>query len=768
NMQLCFGIPLFLLFFVRFCRRPGLGPALGMALAFWAQAVSALYYATILLLVLPFLAAPYLRRLAVHISSRRVWYAVLAGGSLCVALCALYLHPYWRLQHETGLERHDREMRKHSLEPLSYLERYKHDTTGTSQEWIHVGEMVAWPGVAVGALAVGYLFTARRIAERRPRAQPHRRRVAEWLGTWHMACWLGILALCLIAGYWPLGVAGKSPPMLTYCANALLAGVALSGWVLAFAFGKAGGSRALIGGLAAAAAAAFVFSLGPVVSFGPAARTCPNYLFKTWLVVAPVLRSMRVVSRFSVIVLTLVATVAATTLDLAARRWRPRLRWAWIPLLAVVWFESHVRQYRFATPETPSPTVRRALSAHPGKPLVVLPMGDRRLDANYMLGCADSKVLLVNGWSGFEPLWTQHMNEAFAAGDMARALDGLSRLWPAPLVLVDRKALAVLVANHYGTTESNLAARCDFVADDAQYALYRPRRPAEASLGDDNSDDVYSVVIRGDLAARRGGVSFAARGNGRTTNRVAVCCNGGMLATVTPDAQWRTYTVAMPAVFLKGLRQNRLHWRSLDQCPWQIREVDFVRPALTTTDPCSQTLRDAGYYDAERGFSDPGIHLDGPGERVEVRFGRDIFLEGYTCHTARVSPGGDLRMRYYWTCSRSADTTDLRVFMHARSASGTPLFQDDHVFLAKQNTHFQPYRRVFLEERATPVPTGVRADRVHVWIGICHASSGRRLVPHTTRPIQARAVSLPVVVEVTSPELLSGGQDHAISCREHR
>ena len=122
NGTLCFGIPLVMWLLVRFLKQPGWTGALWLVLAFWAQAVSALYYTVILSLSLPLVAAPLLfRQRPELLRSWRFLAQSLAGLVTLAGLGLVYLRPYILLHNHLGLGRNLGEMSLHSADALSYL-----------------------------------------------------------------------------------------------------------------------------------------------------------------------------------------------------------------------------------------------------------------------------------------------------------------------------------------------------------------------------------------------------------------------------------------------------------------------------------------------------------------------------------------------------------------------------------------------------------------------------------------------------------------------
>ena len=92
NMELCFALPLFFFFMVRFFKKPGIGLACGMAIALWLQAASELYQAMFVVMIFPLLFMGLIARdWKLMASGRRFWIPV------SVAAMILGILTYWLL-----------------------------------------------------------------------------------------------------------------------------------------------------------------------------------------------------------------------------------------------------------------------------------------------------------------------------------------------------------------------------------------------------------------------------------------------------------------------------------------------------------------------------------------------------------------------------------------------------------------------------------------------------------------------------------------------
>ena len=157
NMQLCFAIPLFFFFFVRYFQRPCVGYACGMAIAWWLQATSELYQAVFLVLLLPFpVLAMMSGRWSLVRSFKKFWLPVLAALALGGVLAFVWLWPYTVMLQSHTLTRGLKEISTHVLEPLSYLLAYGHDSVIGNIK-ARRDEMSVYPTLLLIVLSVVYL-----------------------------------------------------------------------------------------------------------------------------------------------------------------------------------------------------------------------------------------------------------------------------------------------------------------------------------------------------------------------------------------------------------------------------------------------------------------------------------------------------------------------------------------------------------------------------------------------------------------------------------
>lgn len=777
NMQLCFGIPLLLLFLVRYSTKPTLGSALGLAAAFWMQAVSALYYAVIMLFILPLLVLTFWRNWLINLRNRRFWTYSLIGIVLAVGLCALFLYPYHELRELAGYRRIRSEMARHALQPLAYLFRSDNTHSVFDLWWAKPGEMVSFPGFIICLLAAGYAFARRRIfPSRAPGAAPADRGILLAARVARLAAGLTVAGLALQLARWPAATTGEG--MAGTGLNAAL--VVLVACSLAIAAGARDQDRAgrLIAGLGAAAALSFVISIGPHFFNTEREIVSDNAIFTFLYANAPLMQTIRVVSRFSIVGLVLFVAAAARALDLLIKRY-PATRWILVPLLAGIFIESRSTEYRFADVSYPEPPILNALKAAEDPTVVaVMPMGNRYHDSRHMLTVGGSEHWLVNGWSGFQPEFTANLIQEFKADTDQRAPELLTRLAPDPYLLVDLATLADGGGGRDRARADGLYPEYELVTRKGDYALYRPRRDLVSTVSEVSDEtNAYRRLVRQDFGISHPSVRFEGRSLSSATNRVLLCCNGAVADAASLDRVWRSYELHLPPDLLVRLSFNEISWRSLDRVPWQIRNCRFIASGNReggSISPIAADLRNRGFGDERIEWSliENGS-FQNPQTEVRAKFEDDIELLGYSLDRTRVQPGQKLKMRYYWRVHPSVDISGLAVFVHFENEGA--VFQDDHTFLPHHTVHFQPYPRIFASQREVTIPDNiVRAD-CQIKVGLWRPKTGDRLNVHAEGEVTDNAFILPQRLSIARKMIDMDGTDlfgheplHADAVKESR
>ena len=486
NMQLVFGLPLFLLAMTRFFQRPGYRYALLAAVAWWLQATSELYQAVFLLFALPFLALPlFARDPALLRSGRRFWGPVAAAAALCAALSLPFLLPYASTLGDGTLTRSLDEMRQHSLEPFSYLQpwgRFRLFSLKATHD-----EMSVYPTLALLAAALWAFFS------HCPANGAYRRVAKGLLGA---ACAL-FVALSALSHWLP----GAGDTIVAALSWTTFATVLLTIPVLLRR--DRGVARAAAVGLGAAALFGVAMSFGPEIRIDTTKAEAPNILFDVLHALVPGLAGFRVVSRFAVFPVMALCAAAAFGVDAVAGALRARLRalrvCALTLFLAVFLAECIIPKRIRTRPirDTSGSAVLAALDAR-SEPyvLAVVPMGLRDLDSEHMLTIERNDRLGLWAWGGTYPRWTRKVAESLypaTAGSPAPAAALLRQPWPEVLVLEDRRPFPDIRPADYAAWFGPLA---ETVAEDRDFRILIIRAATE--------DEVEAVrLVRRDFALAR-------------------------------------------------------------------------------------------------------------------------------------------------------------------------------------------------------------------------------------------------------------------------
>lgn len=544
NGELCFGIPLVLWLLLRFFKKPGFGIAVALAMAFWTQAVSALYYTTILGLTLPLVVLPLLRERLDLVRSLRFWLSSATSLVVVVGLSWLYLYPYILLHNHMELQRNVGEMALHSAEALTYLRPCSGYVPHTASLWPSLGipaaltEAILWPGLVVMALALVYWYRHRWLPTPGDKALTGIGPALPPL-RWGRAAFLAVFwawaALAAFTSSKAFGGALGDIVLNTAILGVLGASLALS--LLPSHLGLRG---RFVAGLTTAALLCFFISLGPNIR-----ADGHQVLAHDWVVYffsdAGILGATRVMSRYAIMVLFALVVVAAIAFEGLPLK-RPLKLAALALSLVLITLEADIvitSPYRPLT-NYPDPALENFLRTQEPCTLMVLPIGNRVLDSTYMLKVAGARPqrYLLNGWTGFQHLHAKLMSRLFSGGEWEEGLRGLGLLWPRPLIVVDREALRLFVAQRgHKTSEQTVRERSKLLFTDKAYAVFEPRFPSRPTLH-------YERWVRNDLLERAKLIHFWARAASAAPQAPAwFYINDGVAARLTLTPAWREYNI---------------------------------------------------------------------------------------------------------------------------------------------------------------------------------------------------------------------------------
>lgn len=449
QMELACAIPLYFLALIRFLRGQTLATALLLVLAWWLQAVSELYQAVMLILVTPFIAAPFIAASPAMLRSRHFWRALaaalLAGGLLLYPL----LFPYFT-QHTGGaVKRSMSEIVLHAAQPLSYLAPFNNCSLWTINA--RIDELSLYPTVIVLLLAAitAFVWFYRGYLRR---SFNHSMRLIVALLTLVLALFLLITLLFLNDYSTSNRLLVRSWDMIACLSVALAVALVL------LPEEKATTRQLFLRGLLGAAIFTCFLSFGPSLSVGRYNFDITTTLvhtrhslfrsaYKYWL---PLLSGFRVVSRFGIIVLFFLVTAASFGLELLLRHLRRPIRWhqclrLLLPPLVLLLMGIEANSlpikalgYR-PVDHRSTPVLERLESRQQPFVLAMIPMGDRMHEGMRMFTLLRHRYLSVFAWGGHLPNYSRSVRDTVGRLYPEHTLERLSMLWPEALLLIDHQ-----------------------------------------------------------------------------------------------------------------------------------------------------------------------------------------------------------------------------------------------------------------------------------------------------------------------------------------
>lgn len=574
NMQLCFAIPLFFFFFVRYFQRPCVGYACGMAIAWWLQATSELYQAVFLILLLPFpILAMMSGRWSLVRSFKKFWLPVFSALILGGVLSFVWLWPYTVMLQSQTLTRGLKEISTHVLEPLSYLLAYGQGSV-IGKIKARRDEMSVYPTLLLIVLSAVYLAF---------RFKSDRR---QWVPRWYSALRYGRAVVLLLFLLITISLASSFIPPHVVPLYSLLPVLAVTLSIpLMFGRGHCGLPIAFMNGLFASALFAFFMSLGPTILSSTSKFSCINWLY-IWLYnLLEFLHGFRVVSRFAFFVLLWMTIAAAFGLDELfrwANSWGRRFAaYSGVGvLLGIFAFECIPTSGRTIIP-LPCPIKSAVLSGLDKRTepyvLAIVPMGLRSWDSQHMLQVARNTRLSVYAWGGTYPRYTSEVCAALFVtpkNDMTEAAKLLHQLWPDCLILEDKKFSRNLAREiNFSEALSNVATVED---EDSRFVLMRlkPETDPEIEL---------LKLIRHDYLVNNPQVEFTAVcAESEKQEIVWLDLNGCFVGKWNVSNTPQTFRIVLPDSLFSRYSPNRLRFHSESSAGFFLRDFK-MEPAKAGT-----------------------------------------------------------------------------------------------------------------------------------------------------------------------------------------
>ena len=560
---------------VRFFQHPSLRYACGMALAWWLQAVSELYQAVFLLLILPFPGfALLVARQELLRSFRRFWLPALGAAALGGVLSAVFLGPYLNMLNVHAVNRNLLEIATHILEPFSYLR------PGGRFHFLHPldarrDEMIVYPTVALMLLAAVHLaFDARRLA---------RIPAPRWIWACRAIRWaallgfLGLTFFIYLFGAWPgMGLVYSILPVVA----------ALFAFLVLLHPEERDTSSLFVTGLFAGAVFAFFMSLGPTLTIRHAGFSAVNLLYLWIYKHLDALQGFRVVSRFSIYLLLYLVVAAALAWSRLERQWFSRRlrRWLWLlPVLAVAVESLPNGDFRIREVKYPLASSTLDWLDRLGQPyaIAMVPMGDRNFDSWDMLQVARTDRLFVYAWGGAYPHYTTEVRAALDAANLqpARAAGLLRQLWPECFILED-KYVSRWKSNILCKFAQALSNETEVVAQDARFVLLRLKPQTAPAIE-------QLKLIRGDYLRANSLIRFRARtAAGDSAAILWFDANGYPLGRWEIGPEARDFEVPVPPDYILPILPNRLRFHAEGDVPF-ILEAFQPAPAPPGTGPAA-------------------------------------------------------------------------------------------------------------------------------------------------------------------------------------
>lgn len=198
---------------------------------------------------------------------------------------------------------------------------------------------------------------------------------------------------------------------------------------------------------------------------------------------------------------------------------------------------------------------------------------------------------------------------------------------------------------------------------------------------------------------------------------------------LTQDGQAVDRWLASPAIRTEAqlhetLAQNDV-WLVLERWGLQREYYDlpFQQQLLAQTDYIHETQ---GIFILRSKDQPQPIHLE-PRQSVDVVFGEQVALHGYTLEPESPQPGQPVRVTLYWQ-ALAPMPHDYTVFMHLRNADGVTVAQADHRPLGPlYPTSVWPVGATIRETSLLYLPAELPADEYTLWTGLYLLETGERL-----------------------------------------
>jgi len=580
NMVLVFIIPLLILLWIRWLKRPNLPNALWFVTGFWIAATSCLYFTLMAAITLGFLSIPYIVNHRDLLANRSFWYsfAVLGGGVLL--LSGIYLYPYILLRVEGGYTRTSLDYLKHHAQAMHYLDLRSSallnkviltPPTRTTETYL-------FPGTVLSLVTI--VFYTNRLV-RFWRQLQILSAINILVAAAKFILWLIFWSTIIAHAFWGRDVWLSCFDHWLYLISLGLIGLYVIGLVTL----KSNNDTTLfIASLAGAAMLCFFISLGPLITVGPDTVRLdlakgPFADFARWI---PIFGAVRGLTRFGIVVLIYLIVAGCLTLDKLIRQ-EQRMVILLPILICLMFYEASWMHYRYADYSyvMKSKVIDRIHHLPKDSVLVQLPAAERTVDATIAMATIENFPLLINGCSGFIPEEFQRLYEWEKKDwQLNKITNWLSGIWPEVYLILDKHATHWLATGwRQPFPLQQLEQQWQRIAQDDFYSLYRLK---------DHIDKKIPVTrrVRTDLLQTHPVLFFSARLADTTHPRlsVGVFLNGTEVDEEEITGKWHNYKVSLPSRLMGHLSGEEIKLKPLTDTKmlakndnkWEVKGMHFV------------------------------------------------------------------------------------------------------------------------------------------------------------------------------------------------
>lgn len=200
------------------------------------------------------------------------------------------------------------------------------------------------------------------------------------------------------------------------------------------------------------------------------------------------------------------------------------------------------------------------------------------------------------------------------------------------------------------------------------------------------------------------------------------------------------------------LTSMALHAKDPDQKASILTDaLSFYPDSQDTLRHLEQILRNQNKTDEADSIKQRLLLLQTPEIKTPIQFGKNISMTGLSVDTLPATPGGEIKIRYFWKYKPGRDNHNrYSVFVHFQHENKT-VFQGDHDFCwqySNDELRCQGENEIFSEQLVHSIPANAPAGDYRIIIGVYDKHLKERLTPTTTIRNRRKSVELPVTLRV--------------------